>query len=121
MFGDPASKYVGASEGALAVRARDVRELVRAEESTDGWCGTIVTGDTGKVKMVVSAGTGAVAAVACAGTVVSMAISLGEADAVAGVACACQQCPPRAPKNTRSTRPSKFNCLFICASLCKHS
>jgi len=55
------------------------------------------------VKTVASAGTGAAAAVACTGTAVSMAISLGKADAVAAVAGACQAVFTQSSKNTGHT------------------
>ncbi len=109
MSGDPTNKYVGASEGTIAVRARTEPELVRAEASTDGRCNTDGTGCKGKVKTVASAGTSAAAAVACAGPAVSMAISLGKADAVAAVASACQAVVHQAPKNMLHTPHEKLN------------
>ena len=76
----------------------------------DGRCNTDVTGGKGKVKTVASAGTGAAAAaVACAGPAVSMAISLGKADAVAAVASACQAVVHQAPKNMLHTPHEKLN------------
>ena len=62
---------------------------------------------------------GAVEALAGAGTTESTAIPLGEADAVAGVACACQQCPPRAPKTHAPHAHQKlivFSFVQVCAS-----